>query len=114
MQPNRCITQISESSFFIMNALDIKTLPLGSKFGICWSFFWRGILITLASALCAGLMGAATGFLWMILGLPKSALSTLGAAMGLACGLMFFYVYVRWLLSTRLGRFKLLLVTTHD
>lgn len=97
-----------------MNELEIKELPLPAKVGICWGFFWRGICITLASSLCGALIGGVVGFLFALLGIPKSAATAVAGIVGLACGGIFLYFYIRWLLSARLGGFRLALLYAHD
>jgi ABC-type amino acid transport system permease subunit len=97
-----------------MNTLEIKELPLSSKASICWGFFWRGILITLGSTICGALIGGVIGFLFAMLSFPKSAGAVVSGIVGLASGAFFLYFYVRWLLSSRLGNFKLVLVHAHE
>ena len=93
-----------------MNALEIKELPLLSKGSLCWGFFWRGLLITLASTICGGLIGVVVGIVSVVLGIPKQIGPVIAGITGLVSGVCFLYFYVRWLLSARIGEFKLLLV----
>lgn len=93
-----------------MNPLEIKELPLPSKASICWGFFWRGISITLASTICGALIGGVLGFIFAMLGVPQSLGTMVSGIAGLVSGAFFLYFYVRWLLSTRLGGFRLVLV----
>ena len=93
-----------------MNPLEIKELPLPSKASICWGFFWRGISITLASTICGALIGGVIGFVFAMFGVPKSVGPVVAGFAGLVSGAFFLYFYVRWLLSARLGGFKLVLV----
>ena len=97
-----------------MNALEITELPFSSKAGICWSFFWRGIFITIGSTICGALIGGVFGFVFAILGLPKSAGPLVGGVVGTISGAFFLYFYVRWLLAARLGNFKLVLVHAQE
>ena len=46
----------------VMQPVDIASLNFLSKAGICWGFFWRGILISLASLFLGGLLGGLLGF----------------------------------------------------
>jgi hypothetical protein len=96
-----------------MNAIDIKNLPLSSKASICWGFFWRGIVASLGSALCGGVLGAIAGFILGLAGAPKVA-AAVGGVLGLGCGAVFLYLLIRWLLSSRLGSYKLVLVNAND
>jgi ABC-type amino acid transport system permease subunit len=97
-----------------MNTLEIKELPLSSKASICWGFFWRGIFITLGSGLCGALIGGVIGFVIAILGAPKSVGPVVGGVVGVITGAFFLYVYVRWLLTSHLGNFRLVLVHAQE
>ena len=96
-----------------MNPLDIKELPFSSKARICWGFFWRGIVITLGSALCAGLLGGVAGFILGVAGLSKAA-PAVGGVLGLVSGAFFMYLFLRWLLSSSLGNFRLVLIHAQE
>jgi hypothetical protein len=98
---------------FRMNPLDIKELPLSSKARICWGFFWRGIVVTLGSTLCGGLLGGIVGFILGFAGTPKAA-PIVGGALGAVTAAFFMYLFVRWLLSSRLGDFRLVLVHAQE
>jgi hypothetical protein len=93
-----------------MNPLDIKELPLSSKARICWGFFWRSIVAALGSALGGGLLGGIAGFLLALAGIPKAVVPVVGGLLGAVCGAFFLYLLVRWLLSSRLGSFRLVLI----
>jgi membrane associated rhomboid family serine protease len=96
-----------------MNQLEIKTLPLSSKAAICWSFLWRSVVVAIGSGVCGALIGGVIGFVFAALGMPRSSVSIVGGLAGLLTG-FFLYVFVRWLLSSRLGRFKLILINASD
>jgi ABC-type amino acid transport system permease subunit len=96
-----------------LNSIDIDNLPLSSKASLCWSFFWRAIVTSLGSAVCGGLLGGIVGVIFGLAGTPKVAVAV-GGVLGIGCGAFFLYVFIRWLLSSRLGRYKLLLVNTDD
>jgi hypothetical protein len=96
-----------------MNPLDIKELPLSCKARICWGFFWRSIAAALASSLCGGVIGGVAGFVLALAGIPKAA-PFFGVVLGAVCGAFFLYLLVRWLLSSRLGSFKLILVQAQE
>lgn len=97
-----------------MNKLDIKALSLSSKAAICWGFFWRGMLITLGSLVCAALLGGLLGAMCAVLGASAQMTSALGSLLGLLSGALFIYFYVRWLLSARLGSFRLVLIHAQE
>lgn len=97
-----------------MNHLEIKTLPFSSKASICWSIFWRGIIVTIGSAMCGGLVGGIIGFISAVLGMPRSSVTFVAGLSGLVIGFFFLYVLVSWLLSSRLGHFRLVLISASD
>ena len=74
-----------------MTPIDFKELTTLSQAGIVWGFFWRCIATALG-------------------GIARSAIPMIGGLLGLLTGLFFFYLYVRWLLVSRLGAFRLVLV----
>ena len=96
-----------------MNPLDIKELPLSSKARICWGFMWRGIAMTIGSMLCGGLLGGIAGFGLALVGVPKAA-PVVGGILGAITGIFFIYLFVRWLLSSRIGSFRLALVHAQE
>ncbi len=97
-----------------MQPVDIRSLNFLSKAGLCWSFFWRGILITLLSMLVGGILGGLFGFVMAMAGASKSTgmaiVQSGGLVLGLVSGCFCLYLYVKWLLSARLGGFRLMLV----
>lgn len=101
-----------------MNRLQITRLPLAAKFQIAWSFMWRGVAITVASMMCGGIVGGIFGGVFgfgsslagVSVATAMPVLQVVGGIMGLMIGLFFVYVYVRWMLSSRLGKFRLILV----
>ncbi len=93
-----------------MTPIDFKELTTLSQAGIVWGFFWRCIATALGSALCGALLGGIVGFVLGISGIARSAIPMIGGLLGLLTGLFFFYLYVRWLLASRLGAFRLVLV----
>ena len=105
-----------------MTALDFKTLPLADKLAITWSFFWRALLIGIASMLCSGLAGGVFGFMIGVVlsaaGFPIEAIQLfaglVGFVLGIGFGFLFFLLYVQWLLSSRLGQFRIRLVKADE
>lgn len=97
-----------------MNKLDIKALSLSSKARICWGFFWRGMVITLSSLVGGALLGGVIGAICAVFGVSAPLTSALGGLMGALSGAVFLYFYVRWLLSARLGKFRLVLVHAQE
>jgi len=97
-----------------MTKLDIKALSLSSKASICWGFFWRGMVVTLGSLVCSALLAGVIGAICAVFGFSASVTSALGSLVGALSGAVFLYFYVRWLLSARLGRFRLVLVHAQE
>lgn len=97
-----------------MHKLDINSLSLRSKIRICWGVFWRSMVITLGSLLCSALLGGLFGAICAVLGVSVQVSSPLAGLLGLLSGSVFFYFYVRWLLSARLGKFRLVLVHAQE
>lgn len=101
-----------------MTTVDIRMLSFGAKAGICWSAFWRGILVTLGSMLTGGVLGGVVGgvmgFFLSLAGLQLQTIQGLamvvGVVLGLSAGGVFLYLYIRWLLSSNLGAYRLVLV----
>ena len=93
-----------------MGVVDIKSLPFSSKAGLCWSFFWRGLVIGLGSSLAGGLLGFVIGFVFALAGLPVELIQIVGGLAGLVAGCFFLYLYVKWILSSQLGPYRLQLV----
>ena len=92
------------------HVIDVRSLPFTSKAGLMWSFFWRGIMVTIASSVAGGLVGGLTGFVMGLARLPIEMIQVAGGIAGIAVGCFFFYLYVQWLLTSRLGAFRLQLV----
>ncbi|MGV3569291.1 MAG: hypothetical protein ACO1PB_01735 [Ramlibacter sp.] len=97
--------------------MNITTLSLGGKIAVCWSFMWRGMLITIGSAIVGGLLGGLLGFLVAETGIARHTGAQLAQVVatlaGGLTGCVFLYLYVRWLLTAQLGRYRLLLVPAH-
>lgn len=96
-----------------MNPIDFTSLPLSSKAIICWGFAWRGMVITLASALCGAVLGGIGGFICGFIGVPGAA-AIIGGVLGLGCGVFSLYLLIQWLLSSRMGSFRLVVISAED
>ena len=92
------------------NEIDVRSLPLASKASLTWSFFWRGVLTTIASTVAGGLLGGVLGFVLGFLGFPMEFIQFAGGIVGLCLGVVFVFVYIQWLLTSRLGAYRLKLV----
>lgn len=105
-----------------MTPLDIRKLNFLSKVQICWSFLWRALSVGLGSAIAGGILGGILGVGVAVvvhaIGMPNDVgrrfVTYSGAAIGGATGMVFFYIYVRWLLGSPLGRYRLVLLSADD
>lgn len=97
-----------------MTKLALEDLTFIAKAGICWSVFWRGLVVTLAAILIAGLIGFIVGFVGGLLGFPKSARMILAFISGIVVSVFVLYANLRWLLRARLGKYRLLLVPADE
>jgi hypothetical protein len=105
-----------------MMAVDIREIGFGSKLALCWSFFWRGFLVSvgsiLAAGLAGGLLGGLVGFVFAFAGLSRQGITgaslVIGSAVGLATAFASLYLFIRWLLGSRLGSYRLILVPAGD
>jgi hypothetical protein len=101
-----------------MNPLVFQELSLSAKASICWGFFWRGIVATLCSTVCGGLIGEVVGLVLGAIGIPiaiEIAIEkVIASVLGLAVGAIALYLFLRWILASRLGSFRLVLVSADD
>lgn len=101
-----------------MVALDVKQLRFGAKLGLCWSFMWRGLVTTIGAVIAASVLGGVLGLVIGLLGVATGTSEAsvtgtaqmIGACIGAVCGFVSLYFYVRWLLGSRLGRYRLVLL----
>lgn len=102
-----------------MSVVDFDALDRGARLRVVWGFFWRNSVTTAISMAIAFLVGTVVGYVGAlvlaILGVPigQSApvLGVLSAIVGIGAGAIMYWVYVDWLLSSKLGRYRLCLVT---
>src|SRR5687768_7422519 len=103
-----------------MRVLNIRNLGFGAKASLCWSFFWRGIVVTIGSMLAGGALGFLFGAAVALVSGQGHSPSMAqvaqwgGAGLGFLSGAFFLYLYVRWLLGARLGSYRLVLVTAES
>ena len=101
-----------------MEACDLKELKDKDWLALTWGFIWRSFLVSLLSVA----LGAALGFLFS-LGFGKLLesmgrnvedyrlmLQVLGVTEGLLLGFASTYFYIKWLLKSKIGGFRLQLV----
>lgn len=95
-------------------------LEFRSRIAVAWAFFWRALLITIASTLGGGvagfILGVAAAIVATMLGVSTSGegfllfARILGGTAGLAIGILLFWQYIRWLFRAKLGGYHLRLV----
>jgi hypothetical protein len=93
-----------------LNIVEFGSLPFPAKAALAWSFFWRTVVTTIASSFLGGILGAIIGFVLGFVGFPIGAIQFAGGLLGLGVGLACFFILVQWLLTSRLGKFRLKLV----
>ena len=123
MTENTDIPTLNSNAIFNENpkeirSLNIADLSLSSKVKVTWSFVWRGLVAAIASTLSGGIVGFIVGG---FMGGFFSVNGTLSpdlikyiqivcGSLGVVVGVIFYYLYVKWLLTSKLGAYRLLLV----
>ncbi len=87
-------------------------------FILTWGFFWRGVCIAFLSIFSGAVVGAVLGFLvGTIMGILKvplqyyiTPLKVVSFFLGIGINFLFMFVYIKWLLSTNIGPFRLKLI----
>lgn len=100
-----------------METHELRTLGRGDRVRICWGFFWRAVLTTVASSACGFLAGGVVGFLLALMGLPPEYLGVaqvMGGLAGVVVAFCFLWIYVHWLFSARIGKYRLRLVDASE
>jgi integral membrane sensor domain MASE1 len=90
----------------------------GEWASLIWGFFWRGLAFTIAcafaGALAGGIAGAIIGIVMGMTGFsfPQIASVTrvIGFLLGMAVAVVGLRFYITWLLRSRFGPFRLVLV----
>lgn len=103
-----------------MVEVEFRKLAAGARARVYWSFLWRGLVATAASAFVGKLMGMGAAVFVLAIGraaaLPPPTIRLMAQLSGLTISvvvsLVCFYIYIRWLLESRLGRHRLVLVAT--
>ena len=112
------ISTAQEIKLDTKNILNIKALPFQSKARICWGFFWRSIVLAIGCGLSGALIGGIVGGIFgVILSLTGTSdanglylVHIVSGILGVLWGCFCFYFYIRWLLSSKFGKYRLLLV----
>jgi hypothetical protein len=98
----------------MMNNVNLEDLPFSAKARIVWGFLWRALMTTVGSSLCGGILGGIAGVIVGIFNFPKTSGAIAGGVIGAICGVYFLYLLIRWLLKSRIGNFKLVLMQVTD
>ncbi len=102
-----------------MNEISIKQIARGEKWQLIRGIAWRGLIVVIGSNIAgiilANMIGNMVGAYLAEKGQMPSpdlvtGLSVLGLALSVVIGVVFFYLYVRWLLAAKLGKFRMVLV----
>ena len=95
-----------------------QTLRPDEWLRLVWGFFWRALSVTVLAAATAGAVGFVIGLLIGLvmvgIGLDVNEyglmLNVIGGLIGLLIGFCTYYIYIRWLLKSKMGPFRLQLV----
>ncbi len=98
-------------SFTNVQIVDLKKLAISTKIKICLGFIWRSLLVGLLSAIVSGFLGGLSGLL--LDSVPVVALAV-AAIIGLSCGCLATYYFLRWLFNCKLGGFRVVLVSEYN
>lgn len=102
-----------------MNEISIKQIARSDKWKLIRGIAWRGLIVVICSNIAgiilANVIGNLVGAHLAEQGQMPSpdlvtALSVLGLLLSIVIGVVFFYLYVRWLLVAKLGNYRMVLV----
>jgi len=82
--------------------MSLVKIRFGDWAAITWSFYWRFCLVQMLAGLVFGILGFIVGGI----DTPRSVNALLFVAAFWA-SLLAMYLYIRWLLSAQLGRYRL-------
>jgi ABC-type amino acid transport system permease subunit len=99
-----------------------KEIPFTAQTRLVWAFLWRGMLITVGSAMGGAIAGGIIGFvlalIGSLLGLPpdttRLCVRILGGLAGVAVGVVFVWIYIYWLFAAKPGGYTLRLVPAQE
>lgn len=89
---------------------EFKAYPFKTRLLVVWGFFWRGILITIASMIAAGIIGGIIGLVAALFGIPLDVGITLARVVGGVLSFYFLWLYIHWLFRASLSGHRLHLV----
>jgi hypothetical protein len=101
-----------------MIVVSIRNIEWRDQASLYWSFLWRLLAATAGSLVLAGIIGNFSGIVFNILaamrGLERHAMDMpiliAGGLVGALVALVSFYFLLRWLLKSKLGQYRLVLV----
>ncbi len=110
------------SEEMIVNEVDLQTLRKTDWFTLAWAFIWRGLCITLGSAIAGGIIGfifgLVIGILAAIMGIDseivKPTVQIISAFLGLIVGFIFVIILIKWIFKARFNNFRLTLVRLNE
>ena len=100
-----------------LHKVSYQKLPWEEKVTIMWGWFWRSVVVTIGTATAVGIFLALSMAFFKMLNsdVSPAILAFVGLVMGLAMTIVTIHPLIAWLLSTRIGRYRLLLCETrHD
>lgn len=97
--------------------VDLDALPTQDQFTVYWGFLWRSLVMSLATFLVTFVLSMIAavflGLIGLVSGFGSDGFSTsqkaVGVIAGIGAGLALTWHFLRWLLQSRMGRFRLLL-----
>jgi hypothetical protein len=101
-----------------MIVVSIRNIEWRDQAGLYWSFLWRLLAATAASLGLAAIIGNFGGIVFNILGAMKGLerhvmempILLTGGLVGTLVAVVLFYFLLRWLLKSKLGQYRLVLV----
>ena len=105
-----------------MIVVGLNNLEWSDKAGVFWSFLWRLLAATAGSIIVAVIVGIfsrnAFGILSAMMGMHKYdttiPMQALGLVMGAIVGVVLLSFLLRWLLRSKLGQYRLVLVEASE
>ena len=92
-----------------VEVVDIDAIPTSDQFTVFWGYLWRSLVVGVAAGLVGFLLSLIAGVFLGLLGLD-SWQKPIGFVAGLGVGLALTWQFLRWLLLSRFGRYRFLLV----
>src|SRR4051812_38281971 len=105
-----------------MIVVSMRNLDWRERVGVFWSFLWRALTAAAGTVIVAGTFGIFSGTVVNIagamMGMNKYAvdmpMQIIGGLTGALVGVLSLYILLRWLLRTKLGQYRLVLVDANE